>query len=98
MWNSLLDLIEQTKIIFANNLKLMIHIESMIKNIEKEILETIRYNKVFLETNLKVFKAIDIPRLQEKTMDGVFNVEFDSDLSTTNNFDETGLEEWINNQ
>lgn len=91
---SLADLIIETKQLFSNNLKLMLHIESMIKNIDDEILDTIRYNRQFVEGNIKLFKAIDIPRIQEKTADGVFNVEFDSDLSTTVDLNINSFGEW----
>ena len=92
---SLFDLINQTKDLFSNNLQLMLHIENSIKNVDKEILETIKYNGIYLENNIKMFKATNVPRLEEKTMDGVFNVEFDSDLSSAVEFDITDLSEWI---
>ena len=92
---SLIDLIEQTKVLFSDNLKLMLHIENTIKNIDLEVMEMIKYNKKYSENNLRIYKAINVPRIQEKTMDGVFNVEFDSDLSSTKAFDENGINEWI---
>lgn len=92
---SLNSLIKKTKLLFCNNLKLLIYIENMVKNIDVDVLENLTYNKVFIENNIKFIRAVDIPRIQEKTMDGVFNVEFDSDLSTTKQFDVSGLSEWI---
>lgn len=92
---SLSDLIHKTKELFCENLKLMLHIENMIRNIEIEVLGKIKYGKKFIDNNIKFFKANSIPRIQEKTMDGVFNVEFDSDLSTSIEFNGSGMEEWI---
>lgn len=92
---SLSDLIQKTKQLFSENIKLMLHIESMIKNTEIEVLDTIKYGKKFIDNNIKFFKATSIPRIQEKTMDGVFNVEFDSDLSTSYEFNSCRMEEWL---
>lgn len=92
---SLFELIQRVKDLFSNNLKLMIHIENMIKNIDYEVLESIKYNKIYIDNNIKFFDANRIPRIQEKTVDGVFNVEFDSDLSSSQPFDGTSLVEWL---
>lgn len=92
---SLNSLIEQAKKLFSNNLKLLLHIENMVKNIDVDVLATLKYNKLFIDENIKFVRAIDIPRIQEKTMDGVFNVEFDSDLSSCKKFDENEIHEWI---
>ena len=92
---SLNALIKRAKDLFSNNLKLLIHIENMVKNIDNDVLETLKYNKAYIDENIKFIKAINIPRVQEKTMDGVFNVEFDSDLSNTEQFDESEIKSWI---
>lgn len=39
--------------------------------------------------------GVAIPRIQEKTMNGVFNVEFDSDLSNCEQFSDSEICEWI---
>lgn len=92
---SLNSLIEKAKLLFSNNLKLLIHIENMVKNVDVDVLETLKYNKAFIDGNIRFVKAVDIPRIQEKTMDGVFNVEFDSDLSSMNSLEASKVEEWI---
>lgn len=92
---SLNALINKAKDLFSNNLKLLIHIENMVKNIDVDVLETLKYNKSFIDENIKFVKAINIPRIQEKTMDGVFNVEFDSDLSDCEQFSDSEISEWI---
>ena len=92
---SLNALINRAKDLFSNNLKLLIHIENMVKNIDVDVLETLKYNKSFIDENIKFVKAINIPRIQEKTMDGVFNVEFDSDLSNCKQFSDSEINEWI---
>lgn len=93
---SLLDLINKTREMFSDNLKLMIHIENMIKNIDEDILETIRYSEQFMESNIRFYKADEIPRIQEKSMEGVFNIEFDSDLSNVADINVDETIEWIN--
>ncbi len=95
---SLIDLIDRVRIVFSNNLKFMIHIENMIKNIEKDVLELIRYSKKYVEDNIKIFNAVDVPRIREKTMDGIFNVEFDSDLSSLQCLEASGLTDWLCNR
>ncbi len=90
---SLYQLIEQCKTIFSSNLKLLMHIENMIRNVDKEVLDTIKYNTCYLKDNLRLFRAIDVPRILEKTMDGIFNIEFDSDLSVSKEMSED-ITEW----
>lgn len=92
---SLNALIEKAKLLFSNNLKLLIHIENMVKNVDVDVLETLKYNKNYINEKIRFVKATDIPRIQEKTMDGVFNVEFDSDLSGANYFNQDAIKEWI---
>ena len=92
---SLKSLIKKVRESFANNLKLLIYIESIIKNIDTDILEILKYNNTFIAENIKFFKATDVPRIEEKTMNGVFNVEFDSNLSTIKDLDENEINDWI---
>lgn len=94
---SLYELIGETKKMFANDLRLMLHIENMIRNIDNDVLEAIKYNSNFASNNVKLFNANNIPSIKEKTADGVFNVEFDSDLSSAVEFNINDLYSWIEN-
>ncbi len=92
---SLMNLVGKTKKLFSNNLKLLIHIENMIKNIDDDVLDSLKYNTRFLDENIKVVNAVDIPKIKEKTNEGVFNVEFDSDLSTVKHCTEIEIKKII---
>ena len=92
---SLKSLIEETKKLFSSNLKLLIYIENMVKNVDIDILDALKYSRVLIDENIRFIKATDIPRIQEKTSDGVFNVEFDSDLSNCKQCDESEINDWL---
>lgn len=92
---SLKSLIERCKELFSDNLYLAIHIERMIKGIDEDEFMDIRYNYEYSKANFKMFDANIIPRLHEKTADGVFNVEYDSDLTNTTAITIGELTNWI---
>lgn len=93
---SLYDLILECSEIFADKLDVILHIEKMIKNIDKSELDTIRFNYNYTKDNFKIYDAQNIPRIKEKTEEGVFNVEFDSDLTLSESISTVKLMEWLN--
>jgi len=92
---SLYDLIQECKDVFTDYVLLILHIEMMVKNISDDDLKEIRFNDAYSRDNLKIFDAIDVPRVQEKTSDGVFNVEYDSDLTTAKSMPSGRFIDWI---
>lgn len=92
---SLLDIINTCKQIFSNNFQLILHIEMMIKNIDKHELEDIKFNYGYTHGNFKIFDALSLPKIKEKNVDGVFNVEYDVDFTNVVNENINSFEEWI---
>lgn len=92
---SLLDLITECKDLFSSNLVLIIHIETMIKNCSSEELSSLRFNYDYAKANFKIYDATNIPRLREKNEEGVFNVEYDSDLTNSSSMSPSKLIDWI---
>lgn len=92
---SLGDLIEQIRDIYANNFALLIHIESMVSQIDNEELYRIKYDSVYIKKNLRYYNAKDIPHFNEKTPDGVFNAEYDCSLDTSPTVSEENMLSWI---
>lgn len=79
---SLKDVIDEIRIRHQNNYSILIHIDSIIANIGSELLDHTRYDTAYIERNLKLYKAHNIPHFNEKTPDGVYNAEYDSALDT----------------
>lgn len=93
---SLLELINNCKNIFSSNLSVLLHIEKTIKNIDDIQLENLKFNYDYSKDKFKIYDALNIPRLKEKTEEGVFNVQFDSDISTSQATDISYFISWLN--
>ena len=83
---SLLDLMEFCLKNFDCNYNFVKNIQNILFNMNKDILSTVRYNENYLIENLRIFNALDIPRIKEKTQDGVYNVKFESDLTNVTRY------------
>jgi len=92
---SLYELVERCKLLFNDNFITMLNIEKMIYNIETQILKDIKFNEQYLLDNIKIFDAVDIPRIREKTDEGIFNIEYDSNLTGIKYCDVIKLIEWL---
>lgn len=92
---SLLDLINDCKDIFSNYLIIILYIETMIKNIDDSDLESIKFNIEFAKNNLKIFNGEDIPKIKEKDINGVFNIEYDVDLENVQTISKGKLIDWV---
>lgn len=92
---SLNELVERIQSIYHDNYALLMHIESLIAHVDKDILEAQRYDEIHIKNNLKFFDAKDIPHFSEKTPDGVFNAEYDCCLDTSPDLSETAFMHWI---
>ena len=92
---SLFDLINECKDLFSHNLFLIVHIESMINNVDKDDLKSIVYNFEYSKSNFRFYDAANMPRLKEKNEEGVFNVEYDVDLTNTVCLSSGKLIDWV---
>lgn len=92
---SLNELVERIQSIYHDNYALLMHIESLIAHVDKDILEALRYDEIHIKNNLKFFDAKDIPHFSEKTPDGVFNAEYDCCLDTSPDLSEAAFMHWI---
>lgn len=92
---SLEDIIELIQDKCADNYALLMHIETSIAHVDKDLLQGIRYDEIYLKENLKYYNAKDIPHFNEKTPDGVFNAEYDCCLDTSPALSEERIIDWI---
>ena len=92
---SLGELIEQIRDIFADNYALLVHIESIVSQIDNEELYRTKYDSTYTKTNLRFYNAKEIPHFNEKTPDGVFNAEYDCSLDTSPTVIEENMISWI---
>ena len=92
---SLLDLINKCKNVFSNYLIIILYIEMMTKNIDESDLDSIRFNFEYAKNNFKIFNGNDVPRIKEKDVNGVFNIEYDVDLENIQHISKGNLIDWI---
>ena len=92
---SLLDLINECKDLFSSYFEIILHIEMMTKNIDMDELDSIKFNYHYAKTNFKIFDAMKIPKIKERNIEGVFNVEYDVDFSNVQNESIGKFIDWI---
>lgn len=78
---SLLKLINECKELFSAYFNIVVQLELLTKNIDDHELEEMKFNFRYAKDNFKIFDAIKMPSLTERDIEGVFNVEYDIDLS-----------------
>ena len=83
--------------IAAGNFDTLIYIEDFIKNFNDEELRSIKYDTSYLERNICVYKAEDIPKFQGGQPKGVSKTEYDSDLSALTSMDNSSFIRWVKN-
>ena len=54
---------------FISYFSIILHIEKMIKNIDNDELNEIKFNYQYSKDNFKIYDATKIPRLKEKNVD-----------------------------
>lgn len=92
---SLLDLANECKELFSHYFTIVLHLEQITKNIDDADLEEIKFNFNYAKDNMKIYDASTMPRLKEKDVEGVFNVEYDVDLENAPNMSFNKLISWI---
>lgn len=92
---SLLELANECKDLFSTYFTIVLHLELITKNIEDSELEEMKFNFEYAKDNMKIFDANKMPRLKEKDVDGVFNIEYDVDLTNTPNESAGKFIDWI---
>lgn len=91
---SLYDLINYCKNTFANNFLFITHIEKFIyKNSDSE-LQKLKFNEQYTVNNLKLINANQIPKIEKTSGNGVFNIEFDSNITNCESFDLQIFKSW----
>ncbi|MCL2168570.1 MAG: PD-(D/E)XK motif protein [Defluviitaleaceae bacterium] len=80
---SLYQLISEVQRISSGNFYTLVYIENFIKAFDEDELKSIRYDSLFIERRLRVYRAEDVPRFEDEQPRGVSRTEYDSDLSTS---------------
>jgi hypothetical protein len=81
--------------IAANNFDTLIYIENFIKNFSDNELDAVKYDTNYIERNIKVYRAEDVPRFQDEQPNGVSKTEYDSDLTNSYTISASDLIQWI---
>lgn len=92
---SLLELINECRDMFSNYLIIILYIEMMTKNIDDSELDSIKFNLEYAKNNLKIYNGVDVPRLKEKDINGVFNIEYDVNLENVQSISKDILIDWV---
>lgn len=77
---SLFQLIQDIKPTFENSPDALKQILKIQMKTTPSLLESIKYDNAFMVENMRVFKAVDVPRFSESKPTGVSNAEYDSIL------------------
>lgn len=83
---SLYELIEYCKNTFANNFLFITHIEKFIHKTTDSELQNLKFNEQYTINNLKLINANQIPKIEKTSGNGVFNIEFDSNITNCESF------------
>lgn len=92
---SLEELIDRIRDKYADNYALLMHVEAAISCADKDMLQSIKYDGVYIKENLRYYDAENIPHFNEKTPEGVFNAEYDCCLDTAPTLEENDVIAWI---
>lgn len=91
---SLYELIEYCKNTFANNFLFITHIEKFIHKTTDSELQNLKFNEQYTINNLKLINANQIPKIEKTSGNGVFNIEFDSNITNCESFDLQIFKSW----
>lgn len=92
---SLYELVERIKNNHSSNLKIHSKLAGLLFNYSNDELDSIRFNEQYIQKNLGFYKTDDIPKFPDKQPRGVFNTEYDSDLSGLGSRTFSELCDWI---
>ncbi len=86
---SLSDLINQTKPLIQDDPRKILIIDRYTKNTSESRLKEFRFNEYITLAKRKVFIADDVPKFEEQTPTGVTNAEYDCNLDTVQDIQES---------
>lgn len=92
---SLWDVIERIRELYSDDFALMLHIENTILQIDNDYLYDLKYDEIYLKNNFRFYDAKDIPHFNEKTPDGIFNVEYDCHMDASSYLSKAEIINWI---
>jgi len=92
---SLGEVIANIRELYPDNFALLLHIESIISNIDNEQLYVNRYDEAYLKRNIRFFDASTMPHFIEQTPEGVFNAEYDCILDNVPSVSVEEIIKWI---
>lgn len=78
---SLRCLINKVYDTFNTNMPMLLHIEQLIRNVQEQELQELKYDEVFTKNNIRFYNAEDIPHFEDVNPDGISNAEYDCDLT-----------------
>ena len=77
---SLWDKLNTVKPLLGNYPKKLARIDLIIKNVSEERLKSIKFSQQYIDSKVRVYRAVDVPKFNEYTPDGVANAEYDCNL------------------
>lgn len=92
---SIFDIVEYCRKIYSTDIIHLSIIEKKIHNYTESDLKNIIFDVPYLENNIRFVSAKDVPRFNEISPTGVYNAEYDSDLSQSKQFPIEELKIWV---
>ena len=93
---TLINLVDEIHELYPNNYNLLLYIEKIVGKVNREYIESLRYDQLYLENNIVFIDAKDIPHFNEKTPEGVYNAEYDCNLENISILPIQDMIMWIN--
>lgn len=93
---SLGDIIKRIRRIYSDNFALMLHIDTLVSQLDEDIVNNLKYDEIYLKDNIRFYDAKGIPHFNEKTPDGVFNAEYDCQLDLVHYLSTDEIKKWVN--
>lgn len=85
---SLYDLLIKSRTVFSKQSSKLYRIEKILRDNDRDVLESVKFDINFTEDKMHFYKAADIPKFNEMTPNGVSNAEYDCVLDNVPIFNE----------
>lgn len=92
---SLYDLIKYCKKYFSHNFAFIAYIEKFTHKTSDSELASLRFNTNYMDCNFRIINANGIPKVEQTSGNGVFNIEFDSNLDKIAETSLDAFEQWF---
>lgn len=92
---SIKEVIDRIRDIYSKDYALLMRIELITSQVQETQLNSLKYDEEYLKQHIAFFDAKDAPHFNEKSPEGVFNVEYDCSFENIEKMDFISVAEWV---